>query len=414
VNESSLPEAAPERPLSPPPGGRRGALAAVFLAILLDLIGFGMILPLIPFYAERFQASPLAIGLVFASYSLAQLLVAPPLGRLSDRYGRRPLMLLSIAGSVAANLMFAWATSLVMLLAARTLAGAAAGNYGIAQAYVADVTPPEGRSRAMGLVGAAFGLGFIVGPALGGLLSRISLQAVPLAAAALSLANLAIAWVALRESLPPAERRPPGAAALFDWRDLREIWANLPLRRLMLLFFLVMFCFSIMEATLALYCKASFGWGDRETSWLFTYVGLLLVLVQGGLLGPLARRFGDRRLVLAGIALMAAGLVLLPAVAKLPWLLGSMLLLALGSGVHNPSLLALLSHLAGRRAQGETIGVSRSFGALARATGPIAGTWLFGAAGMRWPFWAAGALMGVALWIARDLLRRLGPTIGGA
>jgi DHA1 family tetracycline resistance protein-like MFS transporter len=414
VSESSLPEAAPERPLSPPPGGRRGALAAVFLAILLDLIGFGMILPLIPFYAERFQASPLEIGLVFASYSLAQLLVAPPLGRLSDRYGRRPLMLLSIAGSVAANLMFAWATSLVMLLAARTLAGAAAGNYGIAQAYVADVTPPEKRSRAMGLVGAAFGLGFILGPALGGLLSRISLQAVPLAAAALSLVNLAIAWGALRESLPPAERRPPGEAALFDWRDLRAIWANLPLRRLMLLFFLVMFCFSIMEATLALYCKASFGWGDRETSWLFTYVGLLLVLVQGGLLGPLARRFGDRRLVLAGIALMAAGLVLLPAVAKLPWLLGSMLLLALGSGVHNPSLLALLSRLAGRRAQGETIGVSRSFGALARATGPIAGTWIFGAAGMRWPFWAAGTLMGVALWIARDLLRRLTPTIGGS
>jgi DHA1 family tetracycline resistance protein-like MFS transporter len=399
-------------PATVPLGAPRGALAAVFLAILLDLIGFGMILPLIPFYAEQFHARPLEIGLVFASYSLAQLLLAPPLGRLSDRYGRRPLMLLSIAAGVVANLMFAWAGSLLVLLAARTLAGAAAGNYGIAQAYVADVTPPAGRARAMGLVGAAFGLGFVLGPSLGGLLSRISLQAVPLAAAALSLLNLVIAMAALRESLPPEHRRPAGAGALFDWRDWREMWSNLPLRRLMLLFFLVMFCFSIMEATLALYCKASFGWGDRETSWLFTYIGLLLVVVQGALLAPLTRRFGDRQLVLAGIALMAAGLALLPAVAKLPWLLASMLLLAVGSGVHNPSLLALLSRLTGRSAQGETIGVSRSVGALARATGPIAGTWVFGA-GIRWPFWTAGALMLVALVIARDLLRRLGATLAG-
>jgi DHA1 family tetracycline resistance protein-like MFS transporter len=398
VNESSPPATT----------SRRGALAAVFLAILLDLIGFGMMLPLIPFYAQskQFHATPLAIGLVFASYSVAQLLLAPPLGRLSDRFGRRPLMLLSIAASIAANLIFAAATALWVLLVARTLAGAAAGNYGIAQAYVADVTPPERRSRAMGLVGAAFGLGFVLGPSLGGLLSRISLQAVPLAAAALSAVNLVIALVALHESLPPEHRRAAAAGTLFAWSDLRDIWRNLPLRRLMLLFFLVMFCFSIMEATLALYCQASFGFGDRETSWLFTYIGLLLVIVQGGLLAPLARRFGDRRLVLAGIALMAAGLLLLPALANLPWLLASMLLLAIGSGVHNPSLLALLSRLTDRTAQGETIGVSRSFGALARATGPIAGTWVFGA-GIRVPFWTAGILMVLALVIARDLLRRL-------
>jgi len=400
VNESA---AAP----GPPPPASRGARLTVFLAILLDLIGFGMILPLLPFYAEAFHATKLAIGLIFASYSLAQLLFAPWLGRLSDRFGRRPLMLASIAGGIAANLLFATAGGVGMLLVARSLSGVAAANYGIAQAYLADVTPPAQRSRAMGLVGAAFGLGFVVGPALGGLLTRFGIAAVPYSAAALSAVNLAIAFAALRESLPPAARRLARGKPLFGLADLRQLWQDARLRHLMLLFFLVMFCFSIMEATLALYCQASFGFGPRAISGLFTYVGLLLVVMQGGLLGSLVERFGDRRLIVSGIALMAAGLVLLPVPAQAGWLLLPTGLLAVGAGVHNPSLLALLSRLSGESAQGETIGVSRSAGALARVAGPIAGTWIFEAAGAAWPFWSAGGLMVVALVIARDLVRRV-------
>jgi MFS transporter, DHA1 family, tetracycline resistance protein len=405
--------------------GKRARLT-VFLTILLDLIGFGMILPLLPFYAQELHASPFEIGLLFSSYSLAQLLFAPLLGRLSDRVGRRPVLLASIAGGAASYLLFALAPTYGVLLLARTLSGLAAANYAIAQAYMADVSAPEERSKAMGLVGAAFGLGFVLGPALGGLLahggtwSGLGHRIVPLTAAALSGVNLMIALFGLPESLSPELRR--GAAARGgSWlglSDLRTVARGGPLRGLMVLFFLVMFCFSIMETTLALFCQQRFGFGVRETSWLFVFVGVVLVVVQGGLLGRLVRRFGERSLILSGIVLMALGLAILPltpampadvppAWSKLGLLLLSLLLLAVGQGMHNPSSLGLLSRLTDERSQGGTIGLSRSFGALARTLGPAVGTWIFGAFGAGWPFWTAGGLMLVALLVAIGVLREV-------
>ncbi|HEY4590434.1 MAG TPA: MFS transporter [Thermoanaerobaculia bacterium] len=393
---------------------RKRALLTVFLTILLDLIGFGMILPFLTFYAQEFRATPLQIGLLFSSYSLTQLLCAPLLGRLSDRVGRRPVLLGSIAGSALSYVVFAFAPSYAVLLLARSLSGVAAANYAIAQAYMADVSTPEGRSKAMGLVGAAFGLGFVLGPALGFLLffsplAHLGPRLVPLVAAGLSTLNLLIAAVALPESLSPELRRSAAArgGSWLGFSDLLAVWRDTPLRGLMVLFFLVMFCFSMMETTLALFCQARFGFGYRETSGLFVFVGIVLVIVQGGLLGRLVRRFGERRLILSGIVLMALGLILLPVGTKLWFLLVSLLLLAVGNGVHNPSTTGLLSRLAGEEAQGSTIGLSRSFGALARILGPPAGTWIFGAAGPGWPFWSAGALMLVALAVAVDVLRRV-------
>lgn len=388
------------------PVGRRAQLT-VFLTILLDLIGFGMILPLLPFYAERFHATPLQIGLLFTSYSLTQLVFAPMLGRLSDRVGRRPLLLASITGSVAAYLLFAAAPSYGVLLFARSLSGLAAANYAIAQAYMADVSAPEERSKAMGLVGAAFGLGFVLGPALGGILAQTgNPRIVPLAAATLSAMNLFVAFFGLPESLPPELRGRTVRGAWFGWSDLRAVWRDSPLRGLMLLFFLVMFCFSMMEATLALFCQQRYGFGVRQTSWLFVFVGVILVVVQGGLLGRLVRRYGERSLILSGIVLMAVGLAILP-MSQLWVLLVSLGLLAVGQGVHNPSSLGLLSRLTDKGSQGSTIGLSRSFGALARALGPAAGTFIFGAAGAAWPFWTAGGLMVVALFIALGVLRQV-------
>ena len=393
---------------------RKRALLTVFLTILLDLIGFGMILPFLTFYAQEFHATPLQIGLLFSSYSLTQLLCAPLLGRLSDRVGRRPVLLGSIAGSALSYVVFAFAPNYAVLLLARALSGVAAANYAIAQAYMADVSPPEGRSKAMGLVGAAFGLGFVLGPALGFLLffsplAHLGPRLVPLVAAGLSTLNLLIAAVALPESLSPALRRSAAArgGSWLGFADLLAVWRDTPLRGLMVLFFLVMFCFSMMETTLALFCQARFGFGYRETSGLFVFVGIVLVIVQGGLLGRLVRRFGERRLILGGIVLMALGLALLPVGSKLWLLLFSLLLLAIGNGIHNPSTTGLLSRLAGEEAQGSTIGLSRSFGALARILGPPAGTWIFGMAGPGWPFWSAGALMLVALVVAVDVLRRV-------
>lgn len=402
--------------------GRRARLT-VFLTILLDLIGFGMILPLLPFYAQELHATPFQIGLLFSSYSLTQLLFAPLLGRLSDRVGRRPVLLASIAGGAACYLLFALASTYWVLLLARSLSGVAAANYAIAQAYMADVSAPEERSKAMGLVGAAFGLGFVLGPALGGVLSHagnlsgLGHRIVPLTAAALSTINLVIALFGLPESLSPELRR--GAVARGgSWlgiSDLRNVLRGGPLRGLMVLFFLVMFCFSMMETTLALFCQQRFGFGVRETSWLFVFVGIVLVIVQGGLLGRLVRRFGERSLILSGIVLMAVGLALLPLApgaippvwSKLGLLLLSLLLLAVGQGVHNPSSLGLLSRLTDERSQGGTIGLSRSFGALARTLGPAAGTWIFGAFGAGWPFWTAGGLMLVALAVAVSVLREV-------
>jgi DHA1 family tetracycline resistance protein-like MFS transporter len=418
VNEPQAFQAAP----------RRRALLTVFLTILLDLIGFGMILPLLTFYAQEFHATPLQIGLLFSSYSLTQLLFAPLLGRLSDRVGRRPVLLASIAGSVLSYAIFAAAPSYAVLLLARSLSGVAAANYAIAQAYMADVSPPAERSKAMGLVGAAFGLGFVLGPALSGILAematvsdtlaRLGPRLVPVAAASLSAINLSMALFSLPESLSPELRRD-ATARKGSWlgvTELREVWRDSPLRGLMVLFFLVMFCFSMMETTLALFCQARFGFGHRETSWLFVFVGVVLVIVQGGLLGRLVRRFGERRLILSGIVLMALGLALLPLTPAFPaglplvwtrlWLvLASLFLLAVGQGVHNPSTTGLLSRLAGQESQGSTIGLSRSFGALARILGPSAGTWIFGFAGAGWPFWTAGGLMLVALAVALNVLR---------
>jgi len=388
----------------------RRALIPVFVTVLLDLIGFGMIIPLLPFYAQELHATPAQVGWLFASFSLTQLLFAPPLGRLSDRVGRRPVLLVSIAGSIAAYLLFAFAHSFAWLLVARALAGVAAANYGIAQAYVADVTLPAERSKAMGMVvGAAFGLGFVLGPALGGILAQIGPRAVPLAAAGFGAVNLAAALIWLKESLPP-EVRGRVKGAWFEPQSLVRVWQNPPVRGLMLLAFLVTFCFSMMETSLALYCQARFGFGMAKTAWLFVFVGVLLVAVQGGLVGPLVKRFGERRLILDSILVMAAGLAVLP-LAGNPWLiLPGLALLAFGSGLHNPSSLGLLSLLTDAGEQGGVSGIYRSYGALARTLGPLAGPWMFQTVGIRSPFWTAGGLMLLAFALGWNLLRRM--TVG--
>jgi DHA1 family tetracycline resistance protein-like MFS transporter len=398
------------RPAAAPAPASRRALIPVFVTVLLDLIGFGMIIPLLPFYAQEFHASPAQVGWLFASFSLMQLLFAPPLGRLSDRVGRRPVLLVSITGSIAAYLLFAFSPSFGWLLAARALAGVAAANYGIAQAYVADVTPPAERSKAMGMVvGAAFGLGFVLGPALGALLAQLGPRVVPLTGAGFAAVNLAAALIWLKESLPP-EVRGKVKGAWFEPRSLVRVWHNPPVRGLMLLAFLVTFCFSMMETTLALYCQKRFGFGMSKTGILFVFIGVLLVLVQGGLVGPLVKRFGERRLILDSILVMAAGLVILPFSGN-PWLiLPSLTLLAFGSGLHNPSSLGLLSLLTDSTEQGGVSGIYRSFGALARTLGPLAGPWMFQAVSIRSPFWAAGGLMLASFFLGWSLLRRL--TVG--
>ena len=389
----------------------RRARLAIFVTVLLDLLGFGMILPILPFYAQEYGASDLQVGVLFASYSAAQLLFAPLLGRLSDRVGRRPVLLGCIAGGLLAHLAFAAAGSFATLVVARTASGVAAANFGLAQAYVADVTPRAERSRAMGFIGAAFGLGFVLGPAFGGLLALVARVAVPLGAAALALVNLGMASIWLRESLPPEVRERSRSGPWFRPRAFRGLVHDAPLFGLMVLFFLVTFCISLMEATLALFVQHRFGFGDFETSGLFVYVGVVMVAVQGGLIGRAVARFGERRLIPAAMAAMAAGLLVLGSAGSVVQVAAGLGLLAFGAGLNNPSTLGLMSQLTRDDTQGGTLGLSRSFGAAARALGPLAGTWLFGHAGVSWPFWAAGAGMTASLalagWVVHAAARRL-------
>ncbi|HEX6203360.1 MAG TPA: MFS transporter [Thermoanaerobaculia bacterium] len=406
---------------SPPPApapavrARRRAQAAIFVTALLDLLGFGMILPILPFYAQEYGATDFQVGVLFASYSAAQLVFAPLLGRLSDRLGRRPVLLASIAGAFLAHLAFAGAGSFAVLLAARTAAGMAAGNLSIAQAYMADVTPPGERSRAMGLIGAAFGLGFILGPAFGGALALIDRVAVPLGAAALAAINLAVASLWLPESRDLAARRRSREGRWLDPRAIGRLAADRPIVGLLVLSFLVTFCVSLMEATLALFVQARFGFGDWETSMLFVLVGVVMVVVQAGLVGRAVARWGERRLIPFGMVAMGVGLLVLGAAGAVAALAVALGLLALGAGLNNPTTLGLLSQLSGEEAQGGVLGLARSAGALARVVGPLAGTWIFARAGEPWPFWSGGGLMIASLvlaaWVVREAGRRLA---GGA
>ncbi len=344
-------------------------MAILFIIVFIDLLGFGMVIPVMALYAERLGAPDSQIGWLMTGYSLMQLVFTPIWGRLSDRYGRRPLLLLSIVMTAVGFLGYALAPDFRWLLASRLFAGVATANIAIAQAYIADVTPPEARARGMGLIGAAFGLGFVLGPALGGLLSAISLAAPGYAAAALASANGVAAFFILPE--PRARVASPRRAhftALLD--ELRRPG----IRRLIVIYLLATLAFSGMEATFALIAAHRFGLDQRHVSYVFAFIGVVVTVVQGGLIGPLTRRFGEQVLLVAGLILQAVGLAAVPYAGNIFGLLGACLPLAFGSGLSTPALSSLLSRSARDEDQGGTLGIGQSAAALGRIGGPISAT----------------------------------------
>ena len=385
-------------------------MAILFAIVVIDLIGFGIVIPLLPFYGEHFGARPLVVTALLAMYSLAQLFAAPLWGRLSDRWGRRPILLASLAGSVFAYLWMGVAYSLWVLFAARFLQGAMAGNIAAAQAYIADVTTPENRAKGMGMIGAAFGIGFIFGPALGGFLAGGDPATANLGApfyfgAGLSALAFVGALIFLKESLPPEQRG-----------RIRRVWrlaaiadklARPGLRGLILLSFLVVFAFAGMEVTFAMWARRQFGWGPLQVGYVFTFVGVLSAAMQGGLVGRLAKHFGEERLLTAGLASVLLGLAILPAAAGVPLLLAATGLLAVGMGLTQPSLNSLISRRARADEQGEVLGVNQSAGSFARIVGPWLAGFLFEAFGRNAPFLAGAVLMALALVLARPALRPL-------
>jgi MFS family permease len=368
---------------------RQASLGILFLVVFLDLLGFGMVIPVMPLYAERLGASEAATGWLSTGYSLMQFVFAPIWGRLSDRVGRRPVLLLSVAMTAVAFFLYGVAGTFVVLLLSRLFAGAATANIAIAQAYVADVTPPEGRARGMGMIGAAFGLGFVFGPAVGGILSAHSLSTPGYVAAALSAMNLVGAFFLLPEPATrvAATRRQGRFAALMEELGKPRI------RRLLMVYFLLILGFSGMEATYAFLAERRYGLADRNVGYVFAYIGVLVVLVQGGLIGPLTRRLGERRLLVAGAVLQAVGLAALPFGTGIAGLLLASAPLAIGSGLTSPSLTSLLSKFSRAEDQGGTLGIGQSAAALGRIAGPLAGTTSFA-------HWHAATYLGGAVLMA--------------
>jgi MFS family permease len=376
---------------------RKPSVFVVWLTVFIDLIGFGIVVPLVPVFAKRFDASSYAIGLVLASFSLLQFIFAPIWGRLSDRIGRRPVLLLSTAGATVSYAIFAFGSgqsdairALIILGVARAFAGAFGGNITVAQAYIADITAAENRSKRMGLIGMAFGLGFIVGPAIGGLsLKHMGITGPGWVAAALCAVNFAFAWWVLPESRQGGGNNAEPRPHLSQWlHTLSQPGIGL----LVMVFFLSTLCFSCFEVTLALLVCDNFNLDIKDdattatvATYLFVFCGLISALVQGGMIGKVVKRFGEPRVIAASLVFTATSLALLPFVkgnGVLSWqvlgqpdgrawwvLLGVLALLAVGSSLTRPPLFGLLSNLTSADEQGANIGVAQGAASLARIIG---------------------------------------------
>jgi DHA1 family tetracycline resistance protein-like MFS transporter len=369
------------------------ALGIVYLTVFIDLVGFGIILPLLPYYAEGFGATGVWVGALFTAYSAAQFLGAPALGRLSDRVGRRPVLLLSLAGSAVSLFVSGLAPTLVLLLAARALAGLFGGSITAAQAVIADLTAPEERAKYMGFLGASIGLGFVFGPAMGASLARFGFGTAAFAAAGLAAANLVFAFFRLPETRAPARRAL--ASSRFGLRPLAVGLRHPNVGRLLGAMFLSTLAFVAMEATFALLGEVRFALDARRLGLVFTYVGIVIVIVQGGLVGRLAPRFGERALATVGALVMAGSLAALPFVPSFGIALAALGGLAVGQGLMSPMLATLLSRSSGADEQGGLLGLGQSLAAAARAVGPLAAGWLYDR-GVEIPYVIAAALMLVA------------------
>ena len=378
--------------------GRRGVgragfflspLGIVFTTVLIDLIGFGIVIPIVPLYAQKFGASPVQIGLLTGSYALMQLIFAPIWGRVSDRYGRRPVILGSLVGSSVAWLMFGFAGALWVLFVARILDGISGASYAAAQAYVADITTDEERVRGMGLIGAAFGLGFIIGPGIGGALGAIDPRLPFIVAAAVAMLNFGIAYKRLPESRPRGSRT---GASESRWSSLGKAVVSRNIGPLIWISFLGSLGFVGMESVFALYGNHKFGFGLAQTGLIFMFIGVFAAIVQGGVAHRLTARMGEWPVMRMGLWLTAASLILLGLVDHVWALLPVLALLALGSGLTFPTISALVSQRSPDAAQGGALGVLASAGGLARLIAPIGATVLFQVVGISSPFIIGGLL----------------------
>jgi DHA1 family tetracycline resistance protein-like MFS transporter len=379
-------------------------LLFLFVTVFVDMIGYGIVVPLLPFYVQQYAPGAVLLGLIGSLYAAAQFFGGPFMGGLSDRAGRRPVLLICLSGTSLAYLLLGLADTLLVLVFAVALAGGASGTLATAQAYIADSTGPTERARGLGLIGAAFGLGLIAGPAIGGLLSLFSLDAPALAASALALANATFGFFKLPESLPISRRTSTPILHLNPISQLGEVLGMKGIRTLLLTVFLLNLSFAGLLINFPLFSNVRFGWSATTNAFFFAFVGLCAVLTQGVLLGRLQPRLGDKKLLLGGLALTALNLALI-ALVPLGWMLYPVVgVLAIGTGLAIPALTALISHRASDREQGKIMGGQQAILSLTLILGPILSGLAFDHLGVPAPYWIGSLLTTLALLVAATTL----------
>lgn len=387
----------------------------VFLTVFIDLVGFGIIIPLNPYLSEKFGATPLEVGLLMSVYSFMQFIFAPVWGRLSDRYGRRPIILISLLGSAVSHTAFAFAGAFWGLVVARSLAGLFGGNISTAMAYMADITEEKKRSEAMGMIGAAFGLGFLLGPFIGGIFAQVGRQlgsepplgeSLPaLVAGLICLLNFLFAI----KYLPETRKAQVVASERYESR-LKKLGAAMTtptLGAVLVLVFINTFAMAHIEAPLFLVMQDKFGWDLTQVSFGFAYIGLILVFTQGYLIRKWMPKFGERKLLIMGLVVTTAGFAMVSIQGSLLIMALAVTLIGLGNGLANPALNGSVSLLSGENVQGAHLGVSQSLSSLARIVGPASGGALYQHFGAGSPFAAAAALMAIGIFIGYRVRAKL-------
>jgi MFS family permease len=376
------------------------------MTIFIDITGFGMIIPLLPFYAETFQTGSTALGVLIASFSLMQFIFAPILGRISDNRGRKPILLLSILTSMASFILFALANSFLMLLLSRIISGMATET-AVGQAYIADITSKKERATGIGRVGAAHGAGFIIGPAIGGFLSVYGFSAPGFAAVFLTLLNLLFVFFFLPESIEhksPSIRTAPSSNSDY-LRKLVDALTKPLIGAVLVIFFIVFLAFSAIPVIVPLLGISFFGFGAVEMSYFFMYIGLVQIVLQGLLIGRLADKFGEEKLIAFGPLLMAGGISLMPLIPNIAIFLASLTMIALSNGMMRTVVPSLISKRTPANEQGGILGVTQSVSTIAMVPGPLIGGFVWDFAGRVAPFFLSATLLMIAFGLGVRVLQ---------
>jgi MFS transporter, DHA1 family, tetracycline resistance protein len=376
----------------------------IFLTVLIDLLGFGLVIPILPIFAKNLGASNAFVGIIIAVFALMNFIFTPYLGSLSDKIGRRPIILISIAVNIVANLVFSMATTLPILILSRMLGGIGSANIGAAQAYISDITKPEERAKYLGLIGAAFGIGFVIGPLVGGIIQQSwGISGLGYAAAALCAFNLVVAWLFLPESLKEKNRTVERRNVSIS--DFQEALKKPLIRELFWMSFVYISAFTLLQSTSSLLWKEHYGADETHINYLFATIGFFSMVVNAGMVGWLVRTFGEKNLLFYGNFFMVAGLLLVPSAPQAffyPVAAFAIMLICIGSGCLTPNLTSVLSQNTAAHEQGKVLGLSQSFGSLARVIGPISAGFFYDAF-YALPYYIAACLMLISAVLGRKV-----------